>query len=546
MNLYERIRVNSHTSDALITFESRGKSVVKLTYPEFFDTIDKTSESMRASLRAGRPQVLIQCAEPFDFVRTFWATISMEGTAVIAPVIENQQHEQLIPQIIGQLGDLIAIGNANTLTKLGGNGQSTHEIDDRLRALEVSSNQSSTKEPLSDVIQFSSGSTGLPKGVRLSSESLLGSAESVAERLSLTAADATYSWLPMSHNFALFGFHLTATMAGIAQTIARPVDFMINPVSWITSMSMCSATISGAPNFAFRMLLRAIEHTPESRLTKVPWDLTNLRLMVSGGEPIEPETVAQFEDILSKYGAKRNLVAPSYGMSETTVGISIGVRERELTYVELDRSSLSVGDKIQPATGESKASQAVSLGKPLTGVLARVVDGDDRVVGDEVVGHVQVIGTGLMKGYVDKAESNEAFTKDGWLRTGDIGFIRNGEIYLTGREKAMIVVNGKNYYAEDLEQVIAKVYPELAEHIAVTSEHDPSSGTERIVVIAEKAETSSGSQRCRRWSDLKRQFVEDTHLRIDQIVEVEKLPRGVSGKIRRLDLSAIIVNAKGD
>lgn len=542
MNLYQRALESCASSSASISFDD-GRRVRELSYTEFFHDAETLASGIRDISSAPRPQIVVQVREPLKFLNAFWAAISLDATAVIAPIVESDTHADLVRKIVGHLDNPIIVGDERTLDHIRiGTSPIDIEAGDNgnLQLLKPSRHSGNDFSEYQPVIQYSSGSTGAPKGVQLRAESFIRTAEALEERLSLDAHDATYSWLPLTHNFALFGFHISATLLGVEQVIGTPIGFMLNPMSWLQRMSELGTTLTGSPNFGLRLLLDAIGK--ERRRGREPaLDLHRLRAVISGAEPLDLATVTNFEKVLSAYGSRPHLIAPAYGMSETTVGISVRPPGAPLKSITVDRERLRIGSRVHDVRECHGGLEAVALGTPLTGTSLRIVDDDRNVLEPGALGHVEVTGPTMMAGYVEQdASPDEWAGEGGWFKTGDIGFVLDDEIYLTGRQKDIIFINGKNYYPDDLEHVVLGIRPDLAGLIAVTGAVDQRNGTERIVLFIER-ESHDSEDLNKEFSDLRAGFGDATHLRIDQMIGVKALPRTSSGKVQRFLLRATTV-----
>lgn len=540
MNLYQRARESCASSSASISFDD-GRRVREISYAEFFHNAEALANGICDISPTPRPQIVVQAREPSKFLSAFWAAISLDATAVIAPIVESDTHADLIRRIVGQLDDPIIVGDGRTLDhiRIGASPIDIEAGDDGdLRLLKPSRHSGGESSEYQPVIQYSSGSTGAPKGVQLRAESFIRTAEALEERLSLGAHDSTYSWLPLTHNFALFGFHISATLLGVEQVIGTPIGFMLNPMSWLQRMSELGTTLTGSPNFGLRLLLNAIEKE-RIRGREPALDLHRLRAVVSGAEPLDLATATNFEKALSAYGSRPHLIAPAYGMSETTVGISVRPPGAPLKSITVDRDRLRIGSRVHDIHHEGRGGlEAVALGTPLTGTSVRIVDDDRHVLEPGTLGHVEVTGPTMMVGYVEQDASPDEWSgENDWFRTGDIGFVLDDEIYLTGRQKDIIFINGKNYYPDDLEHVVLGIRPDLAGLIAVTGAVDQRNGTERIVLFIER-ESHDPEDLDKEFSDIRAGFGDATHLRIDQMIGVKALPRTSSGKVQRFLLRA--------
>ncbi|WP_344098253.1 AMP-binding protein, partial [Streptomyces stramineus] len=273
---------------------------------------------------------------------------------------------------------------------------------------------------------LTSGSTGLPKAVQLTHRNVLTRAAATAEMNALTDQDVSFNWIPLDHVTGVVMFHLRDVYLGCRQIHALTSWILEDPLRWIDISDRHRVSIIWAPNFAFGLVAEQAH-----RMTDRTWDLTPVRLAMNAGEVVVAATARRFLEALKPFGLPQNVMHPCWGMSET---------------------SSVVTDTILPAHAPDGEELFVSCGKPYPGFAMRVVDDHDTLVAEGTVGRLQVRGTTVTGGYHDNDKANtESFTPDGWFETGDLAFLRNGEMYITGRAKDVIIVNGVNHYSHEIE-----------------------------------------------------------------------------------------------
>jgi acyl-CoA synthetase (AMP-forming)/AMP-acid ligase II len=355
------------------------------------------------------------------------------------------------------------------------------------------------------LIQYTSGSTGQPKGVMLTHRNLLANIRMFVDYVKAAPGEVAVSWLPLYHDMGLIGLTMGGLYAGLDLYLLPPD--LRNPRAWLEAVTELRATITASPDFGYRNCLRHIRDT--SGL-----DLTSLRASFTGAEPIRAETVREFEE---RFGLK-NVLVPAYGLAEATLAVSIGDLDAPL--------------RLDP-TGKWP-----SVGRPLNGLKARI--GDGCRAGE--IGEIMVSGPTLMQGYYQDPEATREVLKDGWLGTGDLGFLDDGGyLYVTGRKKDIIILAGENLAPHDVESVVDEL-PEIRYSAAVGID-DERLGTQRLVVVAEVREAEMPTDQA---SQLLKTISASIHaaqgFRPGQVLLVQKgtIPKTTSGKIQHARLVELI------
>lgn len=385
-------------------------------------------------------------------------------------------------------------------------------------------------------IQFSSGSTGEPKGVLLTHKNLVSNVNAILNGIDCTSEDSCLCWMPLTHDMGLIGLHICALAAGINQILMPTVLFIRNPVIWMDKVNEHKITLLGSPNFGFKHFLVNF-----SRENTKNWDLSRVRLIINGAEPISVELCNKFLDCLSVYGLKRNTILPVYGLAEATVVVSYPPYTDELAVECLDRNSICIGEKAKFVNQDENNVTFVNLGYPIKDCEARICDSNNIPVNDLIVGYLQVRGKSVTSGYYGRQSISDLFTEDGWLNTGDVGFMDHGRLTITGRSKDIIFMNGKNYYPYDIEKVIENA-GFVFEGIAATSYYDKKRNSEELIIFicmdadSEEFDLASAS--------IKNLVYQRVGINSKYIIPVKQLPRTVSGKIQRYKLREMFENGE--
>lgn len=390
-------------------------------------------------------------------------------------------------------------------------------------------------------IQFSSGSTGDPKGIVLTHQNILTNLAAISVGLDIYDTDVMTNWMPLYHDMGLFGFHLVPVFAQSNHYLIDPVDFVKKPGIWPDVMEKVRCTITGCPNFGQALLLRYLKNRDEKS-----WDLSSLKAIVNGAEPISHRIMSEFLNRLSVFGLRKESMMPAYGMAESTLAITFSELLKEPDVTAFNRTKLQKeGIAMVETEHVSDMLELVSVGKPLNDIEIRVVDEEGNLVGDNINGHIQISGTGITSGYYNNPEETRNSFDDGWFKTGDKGFFYEGQLYITGRVKDIIFVRGQNLYAHDLENLAAKYADIPYGKVIIGGWFDPKKGQDQIILFLVG---SPNQATCDTFLGL-RNFFRDTYgISIDVFVPVRsnQVPKTSSGKIQRYKLISDYQNGEFD
>ncbi len=383
----------------------------------------------------------------------------------------------------------------------------------------------------SALIQYTSGSTGHPKGVLLSHGNLLANVHAVQQRLEVGPQDVAVSWLPLYHDMGLIGAWLGALYFGVPLALMSPLAFLSRPIRWLRALDAHRGTLSPAPNFAFDLCTTRI---PDDELDGL--DLSSVRVLLNGSEAVLPETIRRFAERFEPYGLDPAAVLPVYGLAECTVGLAAPPPGRAPRIDRVRRATFqSSGHAVPAPDGDPQALSFVSCGRALSGHELEVVDAGGGQTPERREGRIRFRGPSATSGYYRNPGATRAIAgDDGWLDTGDLGYLADGELFLTGRSKDLIIKGGSNLYPHEAEAAAGAVSGVRAGCVAAFGAADAERGTERFVIVAESRLTDPAELAALRRS-VTRAVTDALGVAPDHIVLAPpgSVAKTSSGKIRR-------------
>jgi acyl-CoA synthetase (AMP-forming)/AMP-acid ligase II len=336
----------------------------------------------------------------------------------------------------------------------------------------------SPEEPC--LLQHSSGTTGLQKPVVLSHRAVLDHVLRYGEAIGLNGRDRVVSWLPLYHDMGLIAAFYLPLVSGVPLIQLSPMEWVAAPVLLLEAISRERATLCWLPNFAYRFMADRVRDQDLQGLT-----LDSLRLLVNCSEPVRAGSHDRFHDRFAGYGLRREALGASYGMAETTFAATQTSPGREAQRLVVDRSALSRGEVRVLSTDESGGRQCVSSGAAIPGCRLRIVDEQRRDLPPGRVGELAISSVSLFDGYRNYPEKTAEMLEEGWFFSGDFGFVEDGEYYVVGRKKDLIIVAGNNVFPEDVEDAVGAAPGVLPGRVVAFGADDERLGTELLCVIAE-------------------------------------------------------------
>jgi len=340
------------------------------------------------------------------------------------------------------------------------------------------------------LIQYTSGSTGDPKGVVLSHANLLANIRAMGQVMDASSADVFVSWLPLYHDMGLIGAWLGCLHYAAPLYVMSPLSFLIRPQSWLWAMHRYRATFSASPNFGFELCLAKVADEELKGL-----DLSSLRMVANGAEPVSVHSLRKFTVRFGHYGFPASAMAPVYGLAECSVGLAFPPLGRKPLVDRVDRDQLSLHGSAEPARpNDPRPLELPACGQPLPGHEIRVVDEAGRELGERREGRIEFRGPSATSGYFRNEGKTRELLHGDWRDTGDRGYMAGGDIFITGRIKDIIIRAGRHLYPQEIEEAVADVPGVHKGGVAVFGVTDRASGTERVVLLVETRETNQAAR----------------------------------------------------
>ncbi|MDH3659905.1 MAG: AMP-binding protein [Alphaproteobacteria bacterium] len=472
-----------------------------ITYAELWQGAQSIAAGLRDHGLAGGETVAIMLPTSADFFSVFVGTLLAGCVPVpIYPPMRRAQIEEHLKRQAGILRNakvsmLVTTEDAMLFGRLIRAQVETLKHVSTPNRLSIDSAVESRPSLTTDslaLLQYTSGSTGDPKGVMLSHGNLLANIRTFGEVIDASSADVAVNWLPLYHDMGLIGNWLGSLYHACPVVMLSPLTFLARPERWLWAIHRFGGTLSAAPNFAYELCVHKIAERDLEGL-----DLKSWRMAGNGAERVDAGTIDAFAERFAAYGFRRESMNPMYGLAESSVALTITPLGRGPRVDRVERHTMHTDGRARPATAdELDAMTFVSCGLPLPRHEVRVVDDANREVGDRQEGRLQFRGPSATLGYLDNPEATEVLHVGDWLETGDLGYIASGEIYMTGRSKDIIIRAGRNLYPDEIEHAIADLDHVRKGRVAVFAVDDPEAATERLVVLAETriedADTKAG------------------------------------------------------
>jgi len=488
----------------------------------------------RSGLRPGHA-MLLSLSDNERFLEVFWACVLGGIVPVpLAPASTDEYRRKLL-RVFAQFEHASVCIDAAELERLEGFAaeQGSHGERQRLMAstllpgrLDIGGAPGEPLAPAPDelaFIQYSSGSTGEPKGVLLTHRNITANIASIIAAAEFSDRDVALSWMPLSHDMGLIGFHLNMVACGASHALMRTELFARRPLMWLEQASRRRATVLCSPNFGYQHYLRQYALKPPSRL-----DLSAVRLVFNGAEPISAELSRRFMRTMTPHGLHPDTMFAVYGLAEASLAVSFPRPGTPLESIRLQREGLRVGAPAQPSTPrDGRASEFLKLGPPLPGTEVSIADESGAALGEGLLGHVRIRGDNVSRGY----HRGATHAAGDWLDTGDLGLFLDGQLVITGRAKDLVIVNGQNYYPHDLERIAEEVEGVEANRAVAAGVHRPDGETEELALFV--LHRGPLADFVPMVLELRRALLRQAGLEATHVVPVRHIPKTSSGKLQR-------------
>lgn len=513
-----------------------------LSYAELYTNACYTLTNLRNhGVRSG-DELMIQIDDSKEFLVLFWACLLGGIIAVPLSTGVQEQQKSKVLNVTATLHNPYWVGSDESLERIRKIPQDGDAAAAKLAAYiqersirladvfvhRVAAEPVAVSADRTAYIQFSSGSTGTPKGVVLTHGNLIANTSSIIERTCISPDDSMLSWMPLTHDMGLICFHLSGLVAGVNQHIMPTALFIRTPLLWLEKASEHRINYLYSPNFGLQYLLSAFDgYTPT-------WDLSAVKSIYNGAEPISAALCQLFVQTMQPYGMGMDVIFPGYGLAEASVAVTLPNPGESVVSHVVSRRSLQIGNPVEQLSDatDADALTLVEVGFPIPRTEVRIADDTDTALPDGSVGHIQIRGENVTGGYYNNPEATlNAFTTDGWLRTGDLGYSQKGRLTVTGRLKELIIVNGQNYYPHDIERVAQKVPGiELGKVVATSHWNAQLNKEEVLLFVLFKKQPEQFVPLAKA---LRTILLQEIGIIVDKVLPCRRIAKTTSGKIQR-------------
>jgi fatty-acyl-CoA synthase len=537
-----RRRATTDTTRPFVTFLADGdKDERRLTYGD----LDARALAVAGALekRGLKPgdRVLVMLPSGLEFIETFLgiAYAGMVAVPVYPPArLTRLDHYLRTLASIAETSSCRVAVLDDRLVPLVGKHVTFEEqavlTDKELRAAREPGKVFSLEPSSPAFLQFTSGTTSQPRGVLLRHDQVQAQLNAYNEALDVQASDTIVSWLPLYHDLGLVGMVLASLHAGAHLVLLSPVDFLKEPMSWLRALSRYRAIHTAAPNFAYQLCVRKC---PAERLREEKIDLSSVENSGMGGEPVAWTTVESFRAHFAPFGFKAEVLNPCYGLAENTLVVSGHRRGEPLRSVVVSQGGLQANEVREP-TGDADRATLVGNGRPFPGMSVRIEGPTGEVLGEKKIGEIRVKSPSLASGYFGDREATDAVFKERqgerWLDTGDLGFLADGDVYICGRKKDVLIVRGKNFHPQDLELEAGAVKGVRTGNVVAFS-IDRGDGQGEVAVLVAEVDPAAGRTLEQIRNDLAEAISSAFQLALAEVLLLPKgsIPKTSSGKLQR-------------
>ncbi len=530
------------TAEKGITFIQSASEVNSLSYRQLFDLSLKTLKSFQEKGFKQGDTLVLFLNDNQQFLQAFWACLLGGIVPVPVAVGISDEHRAKLLKIVKRFDNpwlWVDEKSAQLLWRyvdeqdLDGEYRSLKSqtlLCDRFVVSEELADPAELDEDDVAFIQFSSGSTRDPKGVVLTHKNLITTNVAIGERYAYTEADSSLSWMPLTHDMGLIGFHLNMLVFGMSQALMPTDMFSRRPLLWLKKASELGSTVLNSPNFGFKHALKLYD---KKSMADDELDLSAVRVISNGAEPISIALCHEFNEKMARHGLSSTAILPSYGLAEAALAVCLWPAGKAFEAVSVKRDNLLAGSPVVFVEPESEGAVSFAVeGKPVRDCQVRIGDSNGHDLGEGVVGEILIKGLNVTSGYYKEEAANaNLFTADGFLGTGDLGFLHKGELVVTGRLKDIIFVSGQNYYPHDLENMVLELPDmELGKVVACGARPNDASEDDILVCILYRGDVQEFVGIAQ---EVKSHINAYAGIEVSHVLPVQRIPKTTSGKVQR-------------
>ncbi len=531
---------NNRDVDRAVTYVEGENAERRVKYGDVFSRAVGILHHLQAIGAQRGDKLIIFLSNNEQFLDGFWAAVCGGIVPVPLAVGISDEHRHKLLRVARKLGKPLLYTDAKSLERLQVLAEQVGEtaLFTELKA------RSFLVESITDIsragklhrpsaedlafIQFSSGSTSEPKGVMLTHGNLLANITGATAVGKYSDQDVTLSWMPLTHDMGLIGFYLVQ-FANRAHVNLMPTDlFVRRPLLWLQLASNKRVTLTCSPNFGYRHFLKVLGNR---RLENV--DLSSIRSIYNGAEPISVQLCNEFMQALAYTGLAHRAMYPVYGLAEACLAVTFPELGADYRWIRANRHKLGIGATIEVNPADPRdAIELMCVGRVVPNTELRIADEQRAAVPEEQVGHILIRGPSVTRGYFGDPEATAlAIGADGWVDTGDVGVLHEGDLYITGRSKEIIFINGQNYYPYDLENIAQRAPGlDLNKVVAAGIAKPGAAGEELVVFVLHRGSTEEFLPIA---AAVSRLINEHTGLEVAQVIPVKRIPKTTSGKVQR-------------
>ena len=539
--------------DRSVTYVEGENNERHVPFPEVYARAMGILYHLQAAGARRGDKMIIFLSNNEQFLDGFWAALCGSIVPVPLAVGISDEHRHKLLRVARKLGNPLLYTDAKSLERLGALAQQVGEtaLFEQLKTraflvdsiTDISKGGKMIRPDPTDLafIQFSSGSTSEPKGVMLTHANLIANTQGATAIGKFNTHDISLSWMPLTHDMGLIGLYLMQFANRVHINLMPTELFVRRPLLWLQTAAKKRVTLTCSPNFGYRHFLKVLG---DRRLENT--DLSSIRSIYNGAEPISASLCNEFMNALAYTGLKRSAMYPVYGLAEASLAVAFPPQNTDFHWIRLNRHRLSVGSKIELNPIEAHdAFEVVSVGHIVPNTELLIADDARAGLPDETVGHILIRGASVTRGYFGDPEGTAAaIDANGWLDTGDLGVIHEAALYIVGRAKEIIFVNGQNYYPYDLENIAQRAPGlDLNKVVAAGVAKPGSQGEELVMFVLHRGDMAEFLPTANAVSRL---INEHTGLEVAQVIPTKRIPKTTSGKVQRHLLEQAYIEGECD